>query len=631
LLPLVKAEIMISQPKLIYNLGDNLGMGIEISEIKVGYLEVNLECGSSMLIDRSTPSSTKKDINLPLTPSYIGELRGNCYVSASYGGETTRSPAFKISDKINVVANPDKISLNPGDNVKISGEAVKENGEAVDGFVEVSLDGTDTRVLKSFTNGKFDINLSIPGNVVGKDYTINILVYEKTGDDVLNSGLLRISTRVRQEPTKIEIAIDKQAIKPGANLTFRPILYDQSNFEVDGDIKIDVKNALDEKYSEKLVKSGEEITLKFDNNASAGYWKIEASSLNLSAKRLFYVEEFEKAEFKIINDTLLITNIGNVPYRKTVQITIGDSIEVREMDLDIGESKKFRLLAPDGNYKVSVTDGSEIVTLSGVSLTGNAVGVADIKKQLGLISRYPIVWLFLIVVFGLFILMIFERVSRKTRNAGEVGNQEGVKVRTVNNEWKDVRTIDGAKSAEHSLVLHGQKEDSSIVVLRVKNPGVLGNAIAGETIDKAIGKIDENKGSLYKAGDNLVGLFVPSLTKTFKNDVTAVRVAGEIAEHISMHNKKFKEKIEFGIGVNSGEIATKIESGKLKFTSLGNTLNLAKKIAEQAGNSVLISDATNRRVSSDVKTEKKGEYFSIVRMLDREKHKAFIDGFLKRN
>ena len=94
LLPLVRAEIMISQPKLIYNLGDNLGMSIEISEIKVGYLEVNLECGSSMLIDRSTPSSTKKDINLPLTPSYIGELRGNCYVSASYGGETARSPAF---------------------------------------------------------------------------------------------------------------------------------------------------------------------------------------------------------------------------------------------------------------------------------------------------------------------------------------------------------------------------------------------------------------------------------------------------------------------------------------------------------------------------------------------------------
>ena len=36
------------------------------------------------------------------------------------------------------------------------------------------------------------------------------------------------------------------------------------------------------------------------------------------------------------------------------------------------------------------------------------------------------------------------------------------------------------------------------------------------------------------------------------------------------HNKKFSDKIDFGIGINSGEIINKMEDGKLKFTALGN-------------------------------------------------------------
>ena len=59
-----------------------------------------------------------------------------------------------------------------------------------------------------------------------------------------------------------------------------------------------------------------------------------------------------------MNDTLLVTNVGNVPYRKAIQIVIGNEIEIKELNLEVGQSKQFRLLAPDGDYKISVTDGS---------------------------------------------------------------------------------------------------------------------------------------------------------------------------------------------------------------------------------------------------------------------------------
>jgi len=121
------------------------------------------------------------------------------------------------------------------------------------------------------------------------------------------------------------------------------------------------------------------------------------------------------------------------------------------------------------------------------------------------------------------------------------------------------------------------------------------------------------------------------VTKTFRNDPIAIKVASEIASHLNEHNKKFKDKIEFGIGVNSGEIVASVGKDKLNFTAIGNALSTAKRIADSAEGSVLISEATNKKVMSEVKTEKKGDYYSIKKIIDREQYKGFLDGFMKRN
>lgn len=157
------------------------------------------------------------------------------------------------------------------------------------------------------------------------------------------------------------------------------------------------------------------------------------------------------------------------------------------------------------------------------------------------------------------------------------------------------------------------------------------NKMVSENIEKAAEKITSRKGSLYRTGDSIIGIFTPSLTKTFRNELTAVRAASEIASYLKEHNQKFTEKIDFGIGIHSGDIATKVEGGKLKFTALGNVLNTAKRIADSANNDVLLSRDAGSKVSSEVKTEKVGEYYSIKRIVDRELNKNFIDNFLKRN
>ena len=52
-----------------------------------------------------------------------------------------------------------------------------------------------------------------------------------------------------------------------------------------------------------------------------------------------------------------------------------------------------------------------------------------------------------------------------------------------------------------------------------------------------------------------------------KNEVEAVKVAKKIIDILNEHNKKFREKIDFGIGITSGEIINRIENKKLKFTA----------------------------------------------------------------
>lgn len=640
-LGIISAEIMLSQPKSIYSIGDFLEISatVKANQNIDNLFTLSLKCNDKSNdfylspLSLTTGQQEKIEKKVLLSSSFLRDMKGDCRIESKFGGETASSPAFQITNRIETILNVNPLNAKPGESINIKGTATKANSQLLEGYVEISIAETDIKLTGIVSKGNFQINFSFPENLKSGNYILKVKVYDKSDGEIGNFDEKTLSLNMAQEPNKIEIVVDKQSVRPGEKIKFKPLIYDQANQEIQGDIKIEIKDNYDETYLSKLVKTNEEVEIALESNASSGYWKIEASSFDLKAIRLFYIEELQKAKFEIINNTLIITNIGNVPYRKAVQITIGNELEIKELDLNLGESKRFRLIAPDGNYKVSVADGQETLTLNDIGLTGNVIGVEDIRNQLSLFNRYPIVWLFLIIVFGLFILMMVERVAKRKfyRYASE--KKETIKKEFGKSEEakKDFSIVKDIKQAEHSLVLSGKKEEASIMALKIKNPGAMKNKIAAESIEKVADKISRHKGSLYKAGDNLIGIFTPSLTKTFRNDLTSVKVASEIASHLNEHNRKFKEKIDFGIGIHSGDIAVKLENEKLKFTSLGNTINLAKRISEKAENDVLLSKESSSKVSGEVKTEKSGDYYSIKRIVDREQHKNFIDSFLKRN
>lgn len=619
IMPLASAEIILSQLKSVYSLGDNLALSVEVSEVKSGFLRVDLKCEENQAnLYNSIISQKKVDLNIPLTRTHIGELVGNCKVMAGYSGQSVSSPEFKVSNVINVVINIDRFSAKPGEEVLVKGTASKENGGVVGGFIEIILEGTDISVLRNIDKGEFEVKLALPENIAGKEYNLQIKVYEKLGEEITNQGILNRALVVAQQPSKIDISINKQTIIPGEELKFKVILYDQANNQISGEIEANIKDPEEEIGLNKMIQSGQEEKYKIESNFAAGYWTIEASSFDVSAKRLFYVEENEEAEFKLENSTLVIRNIGNVPYQKAVQIVIGNELEIRQMDLDVGEESKFRLVAPDGEYEVKVSDGTRELEFGKISLTGNVIGVQDIIKAAGPLGRYPIVWIFLILVFALFVLMLFNKVVKKKF----VGWRPSFKHKKVERDKRGEINLGeqiGEGEAEHTLVLKGNKENSAVLALKLKN-------ISKDLTEQASREIKARKGVVYNAGDYLLGIFIPSITKTNENELSAVKVAREIEKNLG--------ETEFGLGINTGNIISKKEAGKLKFTSLGNALNLAKKMANLSKNEILLSEESSKKAMNTVKTEKTErdgvEAYKITRIVDREKYNKFVSEFLRK-
>ncbi len=644
---LANAELMLGQPKAVYNIGDEIQIPVTISvnENTDGFVKMYLSCESAtkdfFLVPLVLSSGEKKsfDAKVSLSKSFVGEMKGLCNIIVSYLEESSTSQSFEVSDSIEVTASLSKLSFNPGEKVGIKGRAIKPNTQNAIGFFDIELVGSDIKTSGIVEEGRFSANFSFPENTKPGKYVVNVVVYEKdTNGDTTNRGGSSIPISLAQVPSKIDIAIDSQTVAPGNNAVFKVFVYDQSNEEIQTDAKIFIKNSDDEITYQRLVKTGESIIYDISKNNTPGYWKIKAEALNLNVERLFYVEQKEIAEFELIGDVLTITNVGNVPYTKAVQIAIGNAIEVKEMDLDIGQSQRFRLVAPDGNYPVSITDGENEVKKSDVQLTGNVIGVLGIRGEASIWKKYPIVWLFLIMIFTLFIIMVFQR-SRKGKFVGyepvTFKDSKAVEQKQpIKKIGSDGLSLNQLRAAEQGLVKNGKEEQVSLISLYVKNLDSIKNKDILKSIENSLNALYDHKGVLYKNGNYLIGMLTPSLTKTFKNEVNAVKIATAISNKLNDINKRFKDKIDFGLGIHTGNIISEKEDNIFKFTGKGNSIALPKRISDISKGEVLLSKDAASKVAGAIKTNKQEKFglelYSIEKIADREQHKQFIDKFLRR-
>jgi hypothetical protein len=154
-----------------------------------------------------------------------------------------------------------------------------------------------------------------------------------------------------------------------------------------------------------------------------------------------------------------------------------------------------------------------------------------------------------------------------------------------------------------------------------------------ETLQKITDFAENNKAVVYENKNNHFFLLVPSKTRTFDNEMNAIKIAQEADNLLKNHNKLFKQKILYGIGIETGEIVLNTDKN-IQFMPIGNLMTSLKRIASLANNEISLSDKIKTKVATNIIAEKRnvsGYSANILKgVTKRGEHSTFIRGFMDR-
>ena len=644
LFPLISAKIIVSQqPGEIYNLGDVISIPVKIvaSGNTLGSLNIDLMCEEEKVnykIGMPSLSSGEEyatDVYIPLTKKEIGELKGTCKVSIYLKGDSALTNEFRISDLILLKTDFQALEFNPGENLLIEGQATKENGDPADGFIELSIVDGNTLILgdtKTINNGSFSINTSLPEGIKAGALLLKLNAYEIDFEGTItNKGFLNQNIRINQIPTSLEIVFESKEIEPGTFLRVKAVLYDQTGEKIPSTSTIIIKNKNDKIMEQTEIATDEFFEFPILYNETPSRWKVISESNKLTRESFFTILEKESIDIRILNNTLIITNTGNVPYNKTALIKIGDEILNIDIYLKIDESQKYIITAPEGKYNVKITAGENVVSEE-AALTGKTIDVKKAPGTVGSLVKYPFVWIFMILILGFVVFIMFKKGYQKTF----IGYTKSKKDKGRFVPLAKGSLVNSRNKAELSLSIKGDKQNVSIIALNIKNLKEIqakkGNT--EETLQKIVDFAEENKAVTYESHNTLFFILAPTRTRTFKNEEKALEIAHKIKEILTNSNKMFKQRINFGISLNYGAIVAKQDQDSFKFMSLGILMNATKKISSLADEDILLSEKMNDMLGSHVRTtkqEKSGiNVYSIKEIRNVEEHKEFIRNFLNR-
>ncbi len=652
LIPIIAASITISPlSKDIYNLGDSIKTQVEIfadsGSITGKTLTTDLICDGfnipavdkQGIPDLNNGEGEIKNIVIHINRDLIGERTGatGCVLKFSIGDDNIEpTKEFSISDYIGIIIREQKIEAAPKEIIILEGDAIKDNGQAVQGIAELIVikdNETVIELINTVKNGYFYLNFSLSQDSKAGQYLVQLNIYEKAlSGEKTNKGFINYNLLITQVPTSLEIVFDTSTVEPGTDLRVKTILHDQTGEPIETTSIITIKNQDNDIIEQSEKSTGQFLELPIAYNEPVAEWKIVALSNRLTSEASFNITKKEDVEINLVNTTITITNTGNVPYcNKSVLIKIGnESLPNIDVCLEVDEKSEYFLTAPEGEYQVNIiSEGEEKISRS-VMLTGRAIDIKEISKR-GFV-RHPLVWIFLIAILG-FVAFLFFKKGYKRNFVGYITKRKKSKEATPLIKGSLLNT---RNKAEISLSIKGDKQNVSIVCLKIKNLKEIGSkkGIVEESLQKIVGLVEEKKGYIYENNENLFFIFAPVNTKTFSNERTAIEVAQKIESALTETNRLYKNKIDFGIGLNYGTIIAKKEKGTLQFMSMGTLITTAKKTASASKGAIFLGEKMNDKLRTEVKTEKEmhgnTKLYKIKEVKSKGDHKNFLNSFVKR-
>jgi hypothetical protein len=641
-----------SQPNSLYNLGDIVNTSATLSGTNLSTYFVcnNIPNPLPFYFSSSIPgilTNLTIPIDFELTPNFASPV-GTCQIEAVLDGINFYTSSFQVSNIINVTITSSEKEFKPGNQITISGNAIKENGQNVNGIAYVNISYGNTSIYQtssSVANGNFYFNFTLLSNAIAGQYLVNIISYELDSSSAqTNAGSANFQILIDQVPTTLNLVPlnDVQSIMPGQTYNIQAILYDQTGQEINAPVNFTIKNSKGEVMNQEMINTDQVLDIPISYNDAPNTWTIYATSDGLNTQSTFEVLENAAVSVDLINKTLLVTNQGNVPYNNSIQVRLGNQSVPFNVSLGVGQNQKYVLTAPDGNYSIQVlsTDGNNLYN-GEVSLTGNAVNVQEASKGVIGFIQYPWFWIVVLVILVFVIFFFFTR-SHKRRFLKKINLNRQFRLRDgiVTSEGRDIsskdRMVKSRNIAEFSSSIQGEKQGSSIVCVNIKNFEEIRSGKGGvnETMNRLKSVAEDLKAVIYENGNYFFFIFAPVVTKSLNNDLSAIEAAEEIKTILTDHNRLLKQKIVFGISVNYGMIIAKHGMNGLKFMSLGNFISLSKKLTSISKGEILLTKEIRNRVATDVKTEMQSkdglEFYPLLQVRNREKSQKFIKEFMSK-
>ena len=644
---IVSAEMLLKeQPRELYNLGEVVKVPIKITT-NLGideFFSLNLICNGletevhKQYVFLSPGEEQDILIAIPLITSFIGRATGTCTGKAIIGDDFLLTNDFVISNIITTTLDEFPESVAPEKSILIEGTAVKANGQNVDGFMSFILGGgsleENIEIADTVKNGYFHLNTSLPKDTAAGEYSARVDVYEqdKYGNKS-NDGFVDFTLTVTQVPTSLELMIDDKTILPGDSLQIKPVLHDQTGVSIGSNVKLTIKDQKDKIIEQTEIPTDEYYEFPIEDGYPPSNWSISISSKDFEVDDKFYVGIKETAQIDIINNTVIMTNTGNVNYNETAIIKLGNDTLNIDAYIPIGEARKYTLTAPDGEYEVEVIseDGDNRVSKT-VMLTGNAISINELNEGILNKVKFSIVWIFIIAVLG-FMVMVVHKKGYKRAFIGYIQKKRKVRSTKV---LADKQLVIPKDKAEMSLSIKGDSQNVSIVTLKIKSSEeVKKNEMARQTLQEAVEIAEQHKAHTYQSGNNIIFILAPTKTKTFQNQKAAVTLAQSVKSLLDSYNKLAKTRIKFGLSLNFGTIIAKLDKESMKFMSMGSLLSNAKKLAEISEGEVLLTEKIRDKLMSHVKTEKKEKagtkYYIIKQVIQKSaENEKFIHNFIRK-
>jgi hypothetical protein len=664
----VIAQLSISDSEEIYNLGDKIYVSLEgIVGEDSGNLNIDLYCEDTStnllrISARAFPQNKESSYELPfkiltkedLEIENLTNILGECHLASSLNSLSVIGQDFRISNKITLNVEIDKTNYNPGETILIQTNSTKENGDGY--FGEITL------LNNTFSNSAVSVpgalEIEIPKHMSPGNYILSLMAEDEFG----NKGLAKEEIIINQIPSEIGFGVNSFEIVPGNNLSLSLEVKDQIGENILLSLTVKIKSP-EKIISEIVLNSGEVSRIPFAPNSSYGKWILTTSLEDLEEQIEINVQQAPLLEYSLNGDILIIRNIGNYVYEDYFEISIGDSLQEIFLRLDKNEIREFQITAPEGEYSILLEDSQ--TSFEGSSfLTGKAISLEPLSSKGNFYQNY--LWLLLILTLGVVGVILIKK-NPKTKKVNPIGfNKLAEKakgktqktylkkvVQTINftNKSPEVQSIDSSNyhssdktmkdlttsnimSAESSLVLSGEKVKSSVLILKIKNYSEL-KEYAREELEKMISSEKNKKVLIDKRENYIFFIFSPNFTRTYKNEILAARYGFNLMKSLKAFNKKFKNKIEFNMGINDGDLVISKTDGKIKYTALGKIISQAKRLSDSTNSKLIIPDDIRRKLIRDLKVEKSStinekQVFSVLSITDKQANQEKLKEILKR-